>query len=71
VKNFVASKKGLTTNFFSTLPLVEVFGSGIRDLGSGMGKNQDQGSGINILDPQHCIEISHHTVGMDGWMRGA
>ncbi len=27
--------------------------SGIRDLGSGMGKNQDPGSGINIPDPQH------------------
>ncbi len=24
-------------------------------LGSGMGKNQDPGSGINIPDPQHCI----------------
>ena len=30
-----------------------VFGSGIRDPGSGMGKNQDPGSGINIPDPQH------------------
>jgi hypothetical protein len=29
-------------------------GSGIRDPGSGMGKNQDPGSGINIPDPQHC-----------------
>jgi hypothetical protein len=28
-------------------------GSEIRDLGSGMGKNQDPGSGINIPDPQH------------------
>jgi hypothetical protein len=28
-------------------------GSGIRDPGSGMGKNQDPGSGINIPDPQH------------------
>jgi hypothetical protein len=24
------------------------------DPGSGMGKNQDPGSGINIPDPQHC-----------------
>jgi hypothetical protein len=24
------------------------------DPGSGMGKNQDLGSGINIPDPQHC-----------------
>jgi hypothetical protein len=27
---------------------------GIRDPGSGMGKNPDPGSGINIPDPQHC-----------------
>jgi hypothetical protein len=32
-------------------------GSEIRDPGSGMGKNQDPGSGINILDPQHCLQI--------------
>jgi hypothetical protein len=25
------------------------------DLDSGMDKKQDPGSGINILDPQHCI----------------
>jgi len=36
------------------LSFVAVFGSGIRDPGSGMGKNQDPGSGINIPDPQHC-----------------
>jgi hypothetical protein len=29
-------------------------GSGIRDPGSGMGKNQIPGSGTNIPDPQHC-----------------
>ncbi len=45
----------MTTNFFSPLSFVAVFGSGIRDLGSGMGKNQDPGSGINIPDPQHCF----------------
>jgi hypothetical protein len=51
----------LTTNFFSPLSFVAVFGSGIRDPrsgirdpGSGMGKNQDPGSGINIPDPPHC-----------------
>jgi hypothetical protein len=50
----------MTTNFFSPLSFVAVFGSGIRDPGSairdpgsGMGKNQDPGSGINIPDPQH------------------
>jgi len=37
-------------------------GSGIRDgdssdPGSWMGKNQDPGSGINIPDPQHCINL--------------
>ncbi len=48
--NFVATKKGLTTNFFSPLSFVAVFGSGIRDPrsgirdpGSGMVKNQDPG----------------------------
>ena len=29
------------------------------DPGSGRGKNQDPGSGINIPDPQHCND---HTV---------
>jgi hypothetical protein len=28
---FVATKKGMTTNFFSPLSFVPVFGSGIRD----------------------------------------
>jgi hypothetical protein len=58
---FVATKNGLTKKNFSPLSFVAVFGSGIRDLrsgirdpGSGMGKNQDPGSGINIPDPQHC-----------------
>jgi hypothetical protein len=41
------------TNFFSPLSFVAVFGSGIRDPGSGMSKNQDPGSGINIPDPPH------------------
>jgi hypothetical protein len=55
---FVATLKGMTTNFFSPLSFVAVFGSGIRDPGSGMlgmGKNQDPGSGINIPDPQHWL----------------
>ena len=33
------------------------FGSGIRYSGSGMGKNQDPGSGINIPDPQHWLMV--------------
>jgi hypothetical protein len=33
---FVATKKGLITNFFSPLSFVAVFGSGIRDPGSGI-----------------------------------
>jgi hypothetical protein len=45
----------MTTNFFSPLSFVAVFGSGKGDPGSGMGKNQDPGSGINIPDPQHCL----------------
>jgi hypothetical protein len=47
----------MTSNFFSPLSFVAVFGSGIRDPGSGMGKNQDPGSGINIPDPQHCMIV--------------
>jgi hypothetical protein len=47
-------KKSVITNFFSPLSFVTVFGSGIRDPGSGMDKNQDPGSGINIPEPPHC-----------------
>jgi hypothetical protein len=46
----------MTTNFFSPLSFVAVFGSGIRDPGSRIGKIQDPGSGINIPDPQHCYK---------------
>ncbi len=47
---FVATKNGLTKFFFSSLSFVAVFGSGIRAPGSGMGKNQDPGSGMFIMD---------------------
>jgi hypothetical protein len=48
----------MTSNFFfSPLSFVAVFGSGIRDPASGMGKNQDPGSGINIPDPQQCFKV--------------
>ncbi len=53
----MATKKCLTKIFFSPLSILPVFGSGIRDPGSGMGKNQDPGSGINIPDPQHCCNL--------------
>ncbi len=52
-------KKGMKTNFFS-LCLSLLFldpESGIGDPGSGMGKNQDPGSGINIPDPQHWFLV--------------
>jgi hypothetical protein len=39
----------MKTKFFSSLSFGTVFGSG-------MGKNQDPGSGINIPDPQLCFE---------------
>jgi hypothetical protein len=55
---FVATKKGLTTNFFPPLSFVAVFGSGIQDPRSRMGKNQDTRSRINIPDPQHCSQES-------------
>jgi hypothetical protein len=49
---FIALKKGMTTNFSSPLSFIAVFGSG-----TGMGKNQYPGSGINIPDPQHWTDI--------------
>jgi hypothetical protein len=45
----------MTTYFFSLLSFVAVFGSG-------MGKNQDLGSGINIPDPQHCFKYLLHLL---------
>jgi hypothetical protein len=45
---FVDTKIGRTKNLFSP-PLLVV----LLDLGSGMDKNQDQGFGINVPDPQH------------------
>jgi hypothetical protein len=46
-------KRFFFTPLFSTLFLDP--GSEIRDPGSGMGKNQDPGSGIYIPDPQHWL----------------
>jgi hypothetical protein len=43
----------MTTNFFSPMSFIAVFGSG-------MGKNQDPGSGINIPDPPHCTKGWQH-----------
>jgi hypothetical protein len=43
----------MTTNFFSPLSFVAVFGSGIPDPGSGMGKNQD---------PQHCLFVALYFI---------
>jgi hypothetical protein len=43
---FVATKKGWQQIFFSPLSFLAVFGSEIRDLGCGMGKNHDPGSRI-------------------------
>ncbi len=47
-------KKRYDNKFFSPMSFIAVFGSGIRDPGSRMGKNQDPGSGINIPDSPHC-----------------
>ncbi len=49
----MATKKDMTTNFFSPLSLLLFL-----DPGSGMGKNQDPGSGMNIPDPQHWLQGS-------------
>jgi hypothetical protein len=37
-------------------------GSGIRDPESGMGKNQDPESGINIPDPPHWIRKTRNQI---------
>jgi hypothetical protein len=50
----MAPKKGMTTNFFH--PCLSLL---LLDPGSGMGKNQDPVSGINIPDPQHFEEHEH------------
>jgi hypothetical protein len=55
--------KSYDNKFFSPLSFVAVFGSGIRDPGSGMGENQDPGSGINIPDPQHCVQATREAFG--------
>ncbi len=49
---FVAAYKVMTLIFFTPL-----FGA-VLDPGSGMAKNQDLGSGINIPDPQHWYKLS-------------
>jgi hypothetical protein len=49
----------MTKKIFSPLSFVAFFESGIWDPGSGMGKNQDPGSEINIPDPQHCILLTN------------
>ncbi len=47
----------MTSNFFSPLSFVAVFGSG-------MGENQDPGSGIiNIPDPQHWLQKGKYWSG--------
>jgi hypothetical protein len=54
---FVGTKKGLTTNFFYPSLLLLFL-----DPGSGMCKNQDPGSGINIPDLQHSTVTFSTTV---------
>jgi len=58
---FVATKNGLAKKDFSRLSFVAVFGSG-------MAKNQDPGSGINIPDPQHWLfsQMFSHKPGEGG-----
>jgi hypothetical protein len=48
---FVATKKGMKTNFLHPSLLLLFC-----DPGFGMDKNQDPGCGINIPDPQHWKE---------------
>jgi hypothetical protein len=51
--------------FFSSLSFVAVFGSGIRDPASRMGKIQDPGSGINIPDPPQWYFGQHIKIFME------
>jgi hypothetical protein len=59
---FVATKKATVRQQFFFTPLfcccfwIRDPGFGIWDPGFGMGKNQDPCSGINIRDPQHCMD---------------
>jgi hypothetical protein len=46
----------MTTKFFHPSLLLLFL-----DPGSGMGKNQDPGSGINIPDPPHWIQVQKGT----------
>jgi hypothetical protein len=64
---FVATKKGMTINFFSPLSFVAVLGSGIRDpgSGSGMGKNQDPATLLI-----HMYSIRKGVSGFRGVPRG-
>jgi hypothetical protein len=55
----MTTKKGRTTNFFS--PFSFLF---FMDPGTGMDKNQDPGSVINIPDPQHRQEMYIRYIGM-------
>jgi hypothetical protein len=50
------------TKNFSPSSFGVVVGSGIRDTGSGMDKNQDPGSAINIPDPQHCCKLCNSSL---------
>ncbi len=58
---FVATKKGIRTNLVHP-SLLFLF----LDPGSGMGKNQDPGSGINIPDPQHCARCGKYDADPTG-----
>jgi hypothetical protein len=48
----------MTKKMFSPLSFVAVFASGIRDPGSGMGKNQDPRSGIRDKHPGSATLIN-------------
>jgi hypothetical protein len=55
----------MTTNFFSPLSFVAVFGSGIRDPGSGMGKNQDPLRYQLFRRGFHLLKTSHKHAEMN------
>jgi hypothetical protein len=53
----MAPKKRYDNKFFFTPLFIAVFGSGIRDPGSGIWDGYKSGSEINIPDPQHCLPV--------------
>jgi hypothetical protein len=70
---FLATKKGLTTNFFSALYFIAVFGSGIRDPGSEIRDPEWVKIKIRIrdTDARLCIFCCSEKFDDKVWWRGS